>query len=111
MEMTHFNFFLLKIIVYELWFNQIIHELSSIIEIFAQSVIEERQMLVVISRMKRMVEIYKVMVDQMAILETMDALDFMDFRFFFSFFSFFFFAFSFLLILLIFFLLFLHNTY
>ena len=70
----------LNAIAYELWFKQILHELNSIIQIFMNDVIEERKMLVVIHRMKRIVEIQKVLVDQIKILETMDALEFMDFR-------------------------------
>lgn len=66
--------------VYELWFKQILHEIDSIAEIFSHEVVEERKMLVVINRMKRIVEIQKILVDQIKILETMDALDFMDFR-------------------------------
>ena len=68
-------------LVYELWFKQILHELGSIMEIFSNPKVEERQMLVVINRMKRIVEIQKILIDQIKVLETMDALDFMDFRY------------------------------
>jgi len=50
-------------------------------EIFSNPKVEERQMLVVINRMKRIVEIQKILIDQIKVLETMDALDFMDFRY------------------------------
>ncbi len=54
--------------------------MDSIVKIFSQDQVEESQMLIVINRMKRIVEIWKVLVDQVNILETMDSLDFMDFR-------------------------------
>lgn len=73
--------FISSLLVYELWFKQILHELGSILQIFVQEKVEERQMLVVISRMKRIVEIQKILIDQVKVLETMDALDFMDFRY------------------------------
>eukprot|EP00112_Aurelia_sp_Birch-Aquarium-sp1_P019914 Seg5021.1 transcript_id=Seg5021.1/GoldUCD/mRNA.D3Y31 product="Tryptophan 2 3-dioxygenase" protein_id=Seg5021.1/GoldUCD/D3Y31 len=66
--------------VYELWFKQIIHELDSVRQIFLSTKIDERRMLVVVSRLDRVVKILKVLVDQMMILETMTPLDFMEFR-------------------------------
>jgi len=65
---------------YELWFKQILHEMTSIMDIFSKGYVEERNMIIVINRMKRIVEIQKILVDQIKVLETMDALDFMDFR-------------------------------
>ncbi|XP_065058456.1 tryptophan 2,3-dioxygenase-like [Rhopilema esculentum] len=66
--------------VYELWFKQIIHELDSVRKVFLIEVVDERNMLVVVSRLDRVVKILKVLVDQMMILETMTPLDFMEFR-------------------------------
>ncbi|KJE97617.1 tryptophan oxygenase [Capsaspora owczarzaki ATCC 30864] len=66
--------------VYELWFKQILHELESIREIFSTDHIKERDMLTIVNRLGRVVEIEKIMVDQINILETMTALDFMEFR-------------------------------
>lgn len=67
---------------YELWFKQILHELDSIREIFTLEKLgmDERQMLVLCSRLNRIVQILKLLRDQIMILETMTPLDFMDFR-------------------------------
>jgi tryptophan 2,3-dioxygenase len=65
---------------YELWFKQILHELGSVVPLFQAKSLDERQMLVVVSRLTRVVEIQRVLVDQLTILETMTPLDFLDFR-------------------------------
>ncbi|XP_027037760.1 tryptophan 2,3-dioxygenase-like isoform X1 [Pocillopora damicornis] len=67
---------------YELWFKQIIHELDSIRDIFTFEELgtDERKMLVLISRLGRIVQIQKLLRDQIMILETMTPLDFMEFR-------------------------------
>ncbi|KAJ7323088.1 tryptophan 2,3-dioxygenase [Desmophyllum pertusum] len=69
---------------YELWFKQIIHELDSIRDIFTLEVeelgMDERKMLVLISRLSRILQIQKLLRDQIMILETMTPLDFMEFR-------------------------------
>lgn len=67
---------------YELWFKQIIHELDSIREMFTieQLGVDERKVLVLISRLNRIVKIQKLLRDQIMILETMTPLDFMEFR-------------------------------
>lgn len=70
--------------VYELWFKQILHEVESIIEIFSKDYVDEHNMIVVINRCQRIVEIQKILVAQFRVLETMDPLDFMDFRGFLS---------------------------
>jgi len=66
--------------VYELWFKQIIHEIESIRRIFTDTKIDDRSMLVVVSRVDRVGKIVKILVDQMMVLETMTPLDFMEFR-------------------------------
>eukprot|EP01137_Pigoraptor_chileana_P022724 Opistho-2@87943 len=66
--------------VYELWFKQMLHELDSVRQLFSSDCIEERLMLRIVSRLRRVIEIQKVLVAQVDILETMTPLDFMDFR-------------------------------
>ncbi|XP_061386378.1 tryptophan 2,3-dioxygenase [Musca vetustissima] len=65
---------------YELWFKQIIFELDSIREMLNNEVIEETRTLEILKRLNRVVMIFKLLVDQVPILETMTPLDFMDFR-------------------------------
>lgn len=65
---------------YELWFKQIIFEMDSIRQLFYEVPLEEEKMLKVVSRMSRIVQIWKLLVDQIFILETMTPLDFLDFR-------------------------------
>lgn len=66
--------------VYELWFKQIIHELESVIEVFADNEVIESSLGVAIGRLNRVEEILKLMVKQIGIMETMTPLDFLDFR-------------------------------
>lgn len=66
--------------VYELWFKQILTEIGSVLEVFNGSRVDERQMGLIVSRLQRVVEIQKHLVDQMRIMETMTPLDFLDFR-------------------------------
>lgn len=66
---------------YELWFKQILWELDSVRDLFIKKhVRDERNMLKVVSRICRITMIFKLLVDQFAVLETMTALDFFDFR-------------------------------
>ncbi len=65
---------------YELWFKQIIHEVNSIYEIFLQSRILPSDISVVNHRLNRVVEIQRVLNQQLRIIETMTPLDFMEFR-------------------------------
>lgn len=66
--------------VYELWFKQILTEVDSVLEVFGQDRIDERQMDLIVSRLQRIVEIQKLLVDQVRIMETMTPLDFLEFR-------------------------------
>src|ERR1051325_11522379 len=66
--------------VYELWFKQIIHELDSVIEMFNKNEVDERSIGVAVSRLQRITEIQKLLIDQLRVLETMTPLDFLDFR-------------------------------
>lgn len=65
---------------YELWFKQILTELDSVLQIFSLETIPENQMGVSVSRLDRITEILRVLVDQVRVLETMTPLDFLDFR-------------------------------
>jgi tryptophan 2,3-dioxygenase len=66
--------------VYELWFKQILHELDSIITMFDRNFVDERNIGVAVSRIDRIIEIEKLLIDQIKVLETMTPLDFLDFR-------------------------------
>jgi tryptophan 2,3-dioxygenase len=66
--------------VYELWFKQIITEVESVIQIFSQERVDEKQMDLIVARLQRVVEIQKLLVDQIRIIETMTPLDFLEFR-------------------------------
>lgn len=65
---------------YELWFKQILHELDAVMAMFRDDYVDERHINVAVSRLERIVEIQKLMIDQVRILETMTPLDFLDFR-------------------------------
>ncbi len=65
---------------YELWFKQILFEVDSVLELFGHDHFDESHMGIVISRLNRIIEIERVLVDQINILETMTPLDFLDFR-------------------------------
>lgn len=66
--------------VYELWFKQILHELDSVLDIFKQDYVDEKQVGVAVARLQRITEIQKLLIDQLRILETMTPLDFLEFR-------------------------------
>ncbi|XP_023229435.1 tryptophan 2,3-dioxygenase-like isoform X1 [Centruroides sculpturatus] len=65
---------------YELWFKQIIYELDSVRKLFFTEEVNEAKMLIITSRLNRIVLILKLLVEQVTILETMTPLDFMEFR-------------------------------
>ncbi|KAL1459260.1 hypothetical protein WDU94_011262 [Cyamophila willieti] len=65
---------------YELWFKQILFELDSVRHIFNNSMVDERKTLDILKKLTRIVTIFKILVDQVSILETMSPLDFMQFR-------------------------------
>ncbi|MDQ3052088.1 MAG: tryptophan 2,3-dioxygenase [Bacteroidota bacterium] len=67
---------------YELWFKQIIYELTSIHTIFSKQTINDNapDLYKVVHRMKRIATILDVAVHQISIMETMTPLDFLDFR-------------------------------
>lgn len=65
---------------YELWFKQIIHELQSILKMFGDNSVDERNVGTVVSRLERVEKILDLLVQQIEIMETMTPLDFLDFR-------------------------------
>lgn len=67
---------------YELWFKQILFELESVAEIFKGDRLNDHSpdMGIALRRLSRVSEIFKLLVQQMSVMETMTALDFLDFR-------------------------------
>lgn len=65
---------------YELWFKQITFELDSIIALLAQPIVDDRCILVVVQRIQRINVIWKLLNDQILILDTMAPTAFLDFR-------------------------------
>ncbi len=67
---------------YELWFKQILHEVSSVIAMFEDHHVDDNggELNVAVHRMERVHTILQVLVQQIDILETMTPLDFLDFR-------------------------------
>lgn len=66
--------------VYELWFKQIIHELGSVAAMFEDDQMDEREIAVAVARLERIIEIQRLLIDQINVMETMTAMDFLDFR-------------------------------
>lgn len=66
--------------VFELWFKQILHELASICKMFQEESIDERSIGVAVSRIQRIIEIQKILIEQLRVIETMTPLDFLEFR-------------------------------
>ena len=67
---------------YELWFKQILHELHACCEVLQKPAADDNgpDMNVLVHRLKRIVEIWKLLNHQVDVLETMTPLDFLDFR-------------------------------
>ncbi len=67
---------------YELWFKQIRHELQACGEVLSKPAADDDgpDMNVVVHRLKRIVEIWKLLNHQVDVLETMTPLDFLEFR-------------------------------
>ncbi|MEW6128894.1 MAG: tryptophan 2,3-dioxygenase family protein [Acidobacteriota bacterium] len=61
--------------VYELWFKQMLHELDTVVEKFNNG-----DVLGAIRLIRRCIEIQRVLVSQVAVLETMTPMDFLAFR-------------------------------
>ena len=67
---------------YELWFKQILHEITACKEVLSQPAADDNgpDMNLVVHRLKRVVEIWKLLNHQVDVLETMTPLDFLEFR-------------------------------
>lgn len=67
---------------YELWFKQILHEINSIISIAQKSTIDDNkgELGIIIRRLDRILQIWKLLAQQIDILETMSSQDFYEFR-------------------------------
>ncbi len=65
---------------YEIWFKQVLWELDAAARLFDSDVVEERDVGRAVRHLERIVEIQRVTIQQIDILETMTPLDFLDFR-------------------------------
>jgi tryptophan 2,3-dioxygenase len=65
---------------YELWFRQISFELADVQMRFSASVVDDRDMQPILARLERIVQIWRLLVRQLDVLETMAPQDFLDFR-------------------------------
>lgn len=67
---------------YELWFKQVIHELTIVRNIFKQEMISNNSPDIYnsVHRIKRICAILEIAVQQMTVMETMTPLDFLEFR-------------------------------
>ena len=52
---------------YELWFKQILHELNSILDMFKGNYVQEENIGTVVARLDRIIEIQKLLIDQIGI--------------------------------------------
>lgn len=67
---------------YELWFKQVLHEVGSVMALFADGHVDDDggELSVAVHRLGRVHTILQVLVQKIDILETMTPLDFLDFR-------------------------------
>lgn len=65
---------------YELWFKQILHELDAVRAGFSGRSVSESEVAKAVTTLSRVVEIQKLLVQQLHVLETMTPLDFLEFR-------------------------------
>ncbi|MBK8670306.1 MAG: hypothetical protein IPN89_12975 [Saprospiraceae bacterium] len=66
--------------VYELWFKQINYELRAVISDFSKRQVNEKNVGIAVARLERIIEIMKLLIQQIGVMETMTPLDFLDFR-------------------------------
>lgn len=66
--------------VYELWFKQILHELDAILALFQADYVDEKDIGRATAHQSRIIEIQKILIDQVNVLETMQPMDFLEFR-------------------------------
>jgi tryptophan 2,3-dioxygenase len=67
---------------YELWFKQVIYELDAILKVLGQEKIDDGKgdLGLMLRRMNRVLEIWKLLTNQIDVLETMTSQDFLEFR-------------------------------
>jgi tryptophan 2,3-dioxygenase len=65
---------------YELWFKQILWELDAVLATFRSASVPEEALGQAVLRLGRILEIQRVLLQQVDVLETMTPLDFLDFR-------------------------------
>ncbi len=65
---------------YELWFKQVLFELDALQEVLGRPVVDDRDLGRLVHGLRRIVEIEKLLIQQLDVLETMTPLDFMEFR-------------------------------
>jgi len=65
---------------YELWFRQVLFELDDVQQRFSASVVDDHDMQPILARLERVVAIWRLLVRQLDVLETMAPQDFLDFR-------------------------------
>ncbi len=65
---------------YELWFKQILHELDFVEKALGGEVLDDAQILKVVNALERIVRIFRILIDQIEVLESMTPLDFLEFR-------------------------------
>jgi len=65
---------------YELWFFQILFELDDVQMRFSASLVDDRDMQPILARLERIVAIWRLLVRQLDVLETMAPQDFLEFR-------------------------------
>ncbi|MCW8107679.1 tryptophan 2,3-dioxygenase [Alteromonas ponticola] len=66
--------------VYELWFKQVLHELNSVIDTFSQNQVRDQELITVVHRLHRIIQIQQLMNDQISVMETMTPQQFLSFR-------------------------------
>ena len=65
---------------YELWFKQMLHDLNSVLAIFAKDKIPDNELGTIVQRLDRFRKIQHTIGTQLEILETMTPMDFLEFR-------------------------------
>jgi tryptophan 2,3-dioxygenase len=65
---------------YELWFKQIVYELSAVVDVFDDPIVEDKDMGRVLHLLSRVKTIQRVLIQQIDVIETITPLDFLEFR-------------------------------
>jgi tryptophan 2,3-dioxygenase len=76
----HEMFFIIIHQVYELWFKCFLFELASVLKTFKNSPVDERDIGIIVLKLNRMIEVLKLLIAQIKVIETLTPLDFLDFR-------------------------------